>query len=107
MQNNFRGRHLIPVDNKEILNFEPGKSKVAPYIPPERKMIKKFNLVTSDIKGAAPNNLKYKDKGRKKANFFPNSDLYKDVNQYYNIEALGGGNSVMDIMLRDDKGLKN
>jgi hypothetical protein len=47
--------------------------------------------------------LKYKDKGKKKANFFPNNDLYKDVNQYYNVESLGGGNSVMDIMLRDDK----
>ena len=102
-QNNGHGRHLIPFDNSEILKFEPGKGKVAPAVPPERQLIRKFSLETHDINGAAPNNLKYKDKGKKKANFFPNNDLYKDVNQYYNVESLGGGNSVMDIMLRDDK----
>lgn len=98
---------MKPADHREILKFEPGKSKVAPYLPPERPLIKKFSLETKDILGAIPGNLKYKDKGKKKANFFPNNDLYKDINQYYNIESLGGGNSVMDVMLRDDKGLKN
>jgi len=78
LQNNGRGRHLQPFDHNEILKFEPGKRF---YIYLERQLIKKFSLETHDINGAIPNNLKYKDKGKKKANFFPNSDLYKDVNQ--------------------------
>ena len=67
-------------------------------------MRKKYNyLETKDIPGAVPRDLKYRDRGKKKANFFPQNDLYKEVNHYYNVESIGGGNSVMDIMLRDDK----
>ena len=51
---------MIPYDNSEILKFEPGKSKVAPNLPPDRQLIRKFSLETHDINGAIPNNLKYK-----------------------------------------------
>jgi hypothetical protein len=42
-------------------------------------------------------NLKYKDRGKKKANFYKN-DPY--LNDYYNVESIGGGNSGITV----DKG---
>lgn len=63
-------------------------------------MIPKFNLQTHDIAGAVPRDLKYKDKGKKKANFFPQSNIYRELNQYYNKESVGGGNSVMDLVIK-------
>ena len=57
-------------------------------------------MITNDIAGAVPRDLKYKDKGKKKANFFPQSNLYKELNQYYNKESVGGGNSVMDLVIK-------
>ena len=57
-------------------------------------------MQTHDIAGAVPRDLKYKDKGKKKANFFPQSNIYRELNQYYNKESVGGGNSVMDLVIK-------
>lgn len=69
-----------PRDQEELLKFSPGYSKLVTSPPEGRKMIPKFNLLTHDIAGAIPRDLKYKDKGKKKANFFPNNPVYKELN---------------------------
>ena len=83
MANDFDKRHYeqnvmnnmkygkSPRDNEDLLNFNAGNVKLVATPPQGRKLIPKFNLQTHDIAGAVPRDLKYKDKGKKKANFFP------------------------------------
>lgn len=48
------------------------------------------SLRTDDIPGAKPKNLKYKDRGKRKMNFYPNDTQHKFLNEYYNKESVGG-----------------
>jgi len=50
---------------------------------------KQYSLETTDIPGASVGNLKYKDKGKKKRDFYPTDDTHGFMNQYYNNESLG------------------
>jgi hypothetical protein len=56
-----------------------------------RKILDKrlFSLATQDIPGAVVGNLKYKDKGKKKRDFYPTDDTHGIMNKYYNNESLG------------------
>jgi hypothetical protein len=51
-------------------------------------------LSTKDIPGAYPRNLKYKDRGKKKTDFYPlNNPDFSFLNQYYNNASVGNRNT--------------
>lgn len=62
---------------------------------------KDFNLDISDIQGSHPRDMKYKDRGLKKMNFYPQSDNYKNLNNYYNKQSLGQQNAIVQSLIKE------
>ena len=60
-----------------------------------------FALDVKDIPGATYKNLKYRDKGKKKTNFYPQDQTHGLMNHYYNNESLGQKNAVVHGIIKE------
>ena len=74
--------------------------KQAPF--KDKFMEKRFYaLDVKDIPGATYKNLKYRDKGKKKMNFYPQDQTHGLMNHYYNNESLGQNNAVVHGIIKE------
>lgn len=93
--NNFGKKQFLTI-NKELRNQELLYQKENDLKPSQNSNSRFASraLNTQDIPGAQPRNLKYKDRGKKKTDFYPlNNPDFEFLNKYYNNASVGNRNT--------------